>query len=165
MAGPVVSNTTPLSTLARVDALGWIPRRWGQVVVPQAVWRELGFLRDGAAQQRLNAAERDGWVRVSAVADAKAAERFLAVLDEGEAETLVLAAELGASLVWMDEAAGRKMAIGEGFKVTGTAGMVVWAKQQGLIPSVLPWLELLRNDGGLYLSDAFIRQVAEESGE
>ena len=53
MCGPVVSNTTPLSTLARVGYLHWIPQRWGHVMIPAAVWRVLGFLRDAAARERL----------------------------------------------------------------------------------------------------------------
>jgi predicted nucleic acid-binding protein len=53
MSGPVVSNTTPLSTLARVGCLGWIPKRRGRVTIPGAVWREFGFLRDTAALERL----------------------------------------------------------------------------------------------------------------
>ncbi len=38
MSGPVVSNTTPISTLARVDRLDWIPLRWDQVTILGAVW-------------------------------------------------------------------------------------------------------------------------------
>ena len=165
MAGPVVSNTTPLSTLARVDALEWIPMRWGCVAVPAAVWRELGFLRDEAALRRLHAARSHGWIQVVPVSDVAEVGRFLETLDEGEAETLVLAAELDAPLVWMDEAAGRKAALQESRKVTGTAGMVAWAKRHGHIPTVRPWLERLRTTGGLFLSDAFIDQVAADCGE
>lgn len=165
MVGLVVSNTTPLSTLARVDLLDWIPLRWGRVLVPNAVWLELGFLRDQAALRRLRAAESAGWIHVQPIFDQVAKERFLAVLDEGESEALVLATEIEASFVWMDEAAGRAQAIRLGLRVAGTAGMVVWAKRHGHIPAVRPWLEKLRTGGGLYLSDAFIQQLAEECGE
>jgi len=64
MSGPVVSNTTPLSTLARVDCLEWIPRRWGRVCIPQAVWEELERLRDSPALNRLRTAKTAGWIRV-----------------------------------------------------------------------------------------------------
>lgn len=165
MSGPVVSNTTPLSTLARVDCLGWIPKRWGRVIIPGAVWRELGFLRDAAALERLRRGEREGWILRVGLSDPGRVAGFLSHLDEGESETLALAEELEAPLVWMDEAAGRAIAIQHGLKVTGTAGMVKWAWQQGLIPAVRPMLERLRDAGGLYLSDAFIRQVTESCGE
>lgn len=165
MAGPVVSNTTPLSTLARVDCLEWIRIRWGRVLAPGAVWRELGFLRDAAALARLHDAEKRGWIHRMEVADPERITKFVAQLDEGEAETLALAEEVGARLVWMDEAAGRSVAIEFGLRVTGTAGMVKWAREQGLIPAVRPMLERLRDLGGLYLSDCFIRQVAEDCGE
>lgn len=162
MTGPVVSNTTPLSTLARVDCLHWIPQRWGHVIIPAAVWHELGFLRNLPALERLRQAKQSGWIREVRVADTHRVWEFLKQLDEGESETLVLAKELVASLVWMDEAAGREIAWHQGLQVTGTAGMVKWAWRQGLIPAIRPMLERLRDDGGLYLSDAFIDQVAAE---
>ncbi len=165
MTGPVVSNTTPLSTLSRVDCLGWISQRWGHVVIPTAVWTELGFLRDAAALDRLRQAKQSGWIRVAAVSATHRVREYLSRLDEGESETLVLAKELEASLVWMDEAAGRSIALDEGLRVTGTAGMVKWAWQQGLIPELRPMLERLRSEGGLYLSDAFIDQVVSDCGE
>jgi predicted nucleic acid-binding protein len=165
MSGPLVSNTTPLSTLARVDCLEWIPPRWGHVLIPPAVWKELQCLRDPAALNRLHQAMKNGWVRVVPVSAPERVSDFLDRLDEGESEVLVLADELGVPLVWMDEAAGRACAIEEGLRVTGTAGMVKWAWQQGLVPSVRPMLERLRTEGGLYLSDAFIDQVAGECGE
>ena len=165
MSGLVVSNTTPLSTLARVDRLDWIPLRWGHVTIPGAVWRELGALRDAAALGRLRDAERAGWIRRRQISNPQQVGDYLDRLDEGASETLVLAAELGASLVWMDEAAGRTVALQQNLRVTGTASMVKWAKQQGLIPAVRPMLEHLRDVGGLYLRDAFIRQVAEDCGE
>ena len=160
MVGPVVSNTTTLSTLARVDCLEWISRRWGQVSIPPAVWIELGCLRDEAALERLQRAESVGWIRLVAVSIPECTRRFLDQLDKGEAEALVLAKELNASVVWMDEAAGRAIALDEGLRVTGTAGMVKWAWQQGIVPDVRSMLERLRTEGGLYLSDAFISQVA-----
>lgn len=165
MSGPVVSNTTPLSTLARVDCLEWIPQRWGHVCIPRAVWKELECLRDSPALNRLRTARTAGWIRVMEVSQSLGVRDFLDRLDEGEAEALALAKELGAPLVWMDEAAGRAIALHEGLRVTGTAGMVKWAWQQEFIPQVRPMLERLRTEGGLYLSDAFIDQVAEGCGE
>ena len=165
MNAPVVSNTTPLSTLARVDCLEWIPQRWGEVSIPSAVWRELECLRDPSALSRLRHARKSGWIRVVPVSDPECVRNFLDRLDEGESEALVLAKELGVPLVWMDEAAGRNLALHEGLRVTGTAGMVKWAWQQGLVTAVRPMLERLRREGGLYLSDAFIDQVAGECGE
>jgi len=165
MSGPVVSNTTPLPTLARVDCMEWIPRGWGHVCIPRAVWKELECLRDSQALSRLRDAKNAGWIRVVEVSQSGDVRDFLERLDEGEAEALALAKEQGAPLVWMDEAAGRAIALQEGLRVTGTAGMVKWAWQQGILPQLRPMLERLRTEGGPYLSDAFIDQVAEGCGE
>ena len=37
----VVSDTSVVSTLALEDWLGWLKVRWGEVIVPAAVWEEL----------------------------------------------------------------------------------------------------------------------------
>jgi predicted nucleic acid-binding protein len=165
MSDAVVNNTTPLSTLARVDCLEWIPKRWGHVSIPYAVWRELECLRDPAALSRLRNAKKSGWIRLVPVSSTESVRGFLDRLDQGESEVLVLAKEIGIPLVWMDEAAGRAVALEVGLRVTGTAGMVKWAWQQGLVPTVRVMLERLRTEGGLFLSDGFIDQVAGDCGE
>ncbi|MFM7181588.1 MAG: hypothetical protein ACKO2G_09010 [Verrucomicrobiales bacterium] len=99
MANPVVSNTTPLSTLARVGCLEWIPQRWGHVCIPRAVWRELECLRDTSALERLRNAVTAGWIRMVGVSNPANVRGFLNRLDEGEAEALVLAKELRVPLV------------------------------------------------------------------
>lgn len=65
-------------------------------------------------------------------------------LDKGEAEAIVLATEIAADLIILDESLGRFHAKHIGLKVTGTIGMLLKAKELGYITEIKPLLLELR---------------------
>jgi predicted nucleic acid-binding protein len=76
----------------------------------------------------------------------------------------VLARELGADWVLMDEKKGRRKLTQMGLKKIGTAGILLKAKQVGLLPAVRPELEQLRQRGfsiSQSVIDAVLRQANE----
>ena len=64
----------------------------------------------------------------------------------------------------MDDRLGRAAVRRLGLAVTGTAGVVVQAKQENLITSVRELLEQIR-DRGYWLSDELIEAAAKLAGE
>jgi predicted HTH domain antitoxin len=60
----LVSNTSPISNLAIIGRLTLLRHRYGYVTVPEAVAGELRALSHVAAQERISAAFRDGWLLV-----------------------------------------------------------------------------------------------------
>jgi len=64
-------------------------------------------------------------------------------LDKGEAEVLVLAKELKANLVLVDEEKARKSAIIAGYEIMGLLGFLVLAKSLNLIGEVRPLIDEL----------------------
>ncbi len=99
----VVSNTTPLIGLASIQQFALLPALFGQIHIPQAVYDE-AFLA-GEVKHPIPAA---AWIKVVSVKDRLAVEVLLDELDLGEAETIVLARELNADWVLMDERKGRR---------------------------------------------------------
>lgn len=88
-----------------------------------------------------------------------------AELDTGEAEAIALMRQERADVILLDEKEARRVARRLGISVLGTVGLLIWARQQGLIPSLSEQLQTLQNDGGFRLSQklclAALRQVGE----
>ncbi|MCK4823723.1 DUF3368 domain-containing protein [bacterium] len=72
-------------------------------------------------------------------------------IEKGEAEAIVLAKELNAEIVLMDERIPREMPKNLGFKVAGTVGILIKAAKEGLL-DLRESLDDLRNKG-FWLSD------------
>ncbi len=85
-------------------------------------------------------------------------------IDAGEAEVFALAVEHDARLVILDENKGRQRAIKIGLKVKGTLGVLLEAKEEGLIVAIRPLLIQLRANG-IHLSESLINKVLQEAGE
>jgi uncharacterized protein len=86
-------------------------------------------------------------------------------LDPGEASVLRAASNLhGPRLLLIDDLPARAAAKSLGFAVTGTAGILVNAKQRGMLPHVRPVLEQLHANG-FRLSAELIKAVIVEAGE
>lgn len=142
----VVSDTSVLIHLARIERFGLLRRLYSTISVPAAVWREVveeGEGRPGAPETR--AAYEDGWVNVIPLEEESSMLFLLqGALDVGEAEALTLASKVGADRVLLDEAAARQKAERLGLEKTGTVGVLLRAKREGWIDQLRPELDRLR---------------------
>jgi predicted nucleic acid-binding protein len=64
----------------------------------------------------------------------------------------------------MDELKGRRYAQRLQMPLTGTLGLLLLAKERGLIPSLAPVLATLQ-DAGLYLGRELVARVLQLAGE
>ena len=89
---------------------------------------------------------------------------FTSVLHAGEVEVMILAGELQADLVILDDGLARRHAKYLNLNLTGTIGVLLKAKQENVIEQLRPVLgELLER--GFYLSDQVCAEVLELAGE
>src|SRR3989442_11830616 len=110
----VVSDTTPLNYLVLVGKQDILPLMFGQVIVPEAVMRELqSAAAPPEVRQWLNS--RPAWLETKQAA--MRPDTNLSHLDEGEREAIQLAKELKADLLMIDERAGRDEALKRGLPV------------------------------------------------
>ena len=103
------------------------------------------------------------WIKIEQIQDRKSISYFLD-LDKGEAEAIVLATESEADLILLDESLGRFHAKHAGLRVTGTIGILVKAKKQGLISELKPLILELK-DKGVWLSESLIERILELANE
>ena len=160
----VVSNTSPIVNLAGIHHLSLLSTFFDQIIIPDAVYDEI--VVKGAGQP--------GAVEV--VADPRFVRRSignpLAVqalsqrtgLDQGEAEVIVLAQELGASLVLLDERLARNVASLHGIPFRGVLGLLLDAKRGGVLTQVTPLLDQLIQFGFFIDAKTYhdVRQLAGE---
>lgn len=157
---PVVVNNTPLSALWSVNQLTLLRELYGEILIPRAVHDEFLATERPLRQEVL---EDSPWIKVAALEHPRQALVYIG-LDRGEAEVLALASERSARLVIIDERRGRRYAKRLGLPLTGTLGVLLAAKDAGLISYVKPLLtELVRK--GLFVEQELITKVLTLAGE
>lgn len=90
---------------------------------------------------------------------------LLKLLDAGESEAIVLAKELNADHLLIDETDGRKIAAQQGLHIIGTAGILLLAKKKNLIHELKPLLNQLTTTGGFWLHEKILTQILKDAGE
>jgi predicted nucleic acid-binding protein len=121
----VVSDASPIISLSRVARLDLLRDLFGMVLLPPAVAREIEAGNGGKAM--LGAAP---WLEVRAVLDLERVRSLEQSLDAGEASAIVLALEIGAHQLLMDERRGREVAKAAGLNVTGLVGVALMGKRR-----------------------------------
>lgn len=157
---PVVVNNTPLAALWSVNQLDLLRALYDDILIPQAVYDEFLATERPLRQEIL---EHSPWIKVASLEHPRQALVYIG-LDRGEAEVLALASERSARLVIINERRGRRYAKRLGLPLTGTLGVLLAAKDAGLISLVKPLLtELVRK--GLFVEQELITKVVTLAGE
>ncbi len=162
MTGRIVSNTGPLIALALIDRLDILQTLFQQVIIPDAVHREL--LEGGGSGHGLPSYKKANWIQVLSLSGTLD-PLLQTVLDLGEASVIQLARDQKADYVLIDERKGRKIARDIfGLKVIGTARILVEAKRKGILDNVGNTLNRLK-DSGYRLHDNIIHYALREAKE
>lgn len=129
--------------------------------MPQEVWRELVEHGRARPERELLVAFLTGRVRQ---VEAGMAAKFGRQVDPGEAAAVALASAHPGCLLLIDDAAGRRLAEGEGIRCVGVGGLLLRAKRGGWIRSLTADLAAL-SEHGYFLSDRVTRQLLAAAGE
>ena len=155
----IVSDTSPINNLAAIDHLHLLQQLYGTVLIPEAVYQELtdpDFPVAGAKE-----VQTFTWIQTRSVQDRTMVKALSSELDPGEAEAIVLALEMKAEQVLIDERRGRMIAARLNLHYTGILGILVEAKSQGLISTVKPLLDDLINKAGFWVAEPLYKSVLQ----
>lgn len=161
----VVSNTSPLSNLSIVGLLDLLRLRYGKVLVPEYVERELLALSHPLGLAHLRTAFHDGWVEVRRLPDRILAETHERRVDSGEAEAIALAELLNADKLIIDDKLGRELARERGLRAAGILGELLYAKSHGRVASVGEAMDQLQSAARFYIHQDLRAMILREAGE
>lgn len=134
----VVSDTSALSNLIQVQQLPILAALFKQIVIPQEVYKELCEI---TTQKQL--IDNQNWILVQLATNQTKITELKQNLDDGEAEAIALALEINSDYLLIDELKGRNMAERHGIKIVGLLGILIKAKQQGILTAIKPIMEQL----------------------
>lgn len=126
----VVSDTTPLISLLKIGRLDLLEKLFGNVLIPQAVYKELTV--DERFKLEAEQLKQKEFITIRSVKNPGSVSilKRATGLDQGESEAIVLTDEVKAELLLMDEAKGRTVSNKMGFRIMGTIGVLMAAYEE-----------------------------------
>lgn len=157
----VISDTSVLSALLQIDRLSLLCELFEEVIIPFTVFEELAELtRFGVSIQEIHDAN---WILIRPVSDLSVVESY--DLDAGEKAAIALALELNADYLLIDELQGRQVAQELMLTITGTLGLLIEAKREGIIPLVRPLMDELIHTARFWINNRLYQNVLRLAGE
>lgn len=158
-------DASPLIVMAKSGLIPVLNGVAEDVIIPQTVYAECTVEASLPGAQAVRAAAEAGHIhlRPDATGPGEGPGAELSGLDAGELAAIHLAAALQCPVL-IDERLGRQAARARGLTVIGSAGLLLAAKQRGLIPAVAPILSQWRQSG-YFLSVGMIEAVLKRAGE
>jgi predicted nucleic acid-binding protein len=156
----IVCDSSPLFALAICDELHLLEQMYDTVLIPEAIYNEV------SVSGKPNADKIQEWAhkKVARVKDDDFIQALAEMLDRGEAEAIALYKEKNADYLLIDERKGRKIAESYDVKIIGTLGLLLLAKQNGLLESVKPCLELLQQST-IRITPELYKMTLQRAGE
>jgi uncharacterized protein len=137
----VVSDTTAITSLLKIDRVNLLRETFGEIHIPEAVRDELLLYHKEISVD----------FQVHAITNRSDANLLRASIDLGESEAIVLAEELSAHALLIDDKDGRRLAEARGVRCIGLVGALLMAKEAGHIANVKDLLNDLELKANFYL--------------
>ncbi len=154
----VIADTGALISLIHLDKIDLIEKVFGDFFIAKAVWEELNDY-DNPDFDRSVLLKLE-----SKVAQINSKKYLLMGMDYGEAESVILYEELGADYLLIDNHKARTIAESLNVNCIGTLGLLIKAKQKGLIRNLKPLFEILIGKGR-YFSKKLLNDLLNKVDE
>src|SRR5512139_2093200 len=157
----VVSDTSPILSLALIGRLDLLRELYGTLTIPEAVRAEIVSTQQDGARE---VAQTD-WIITRPIEPDMVLKLLLREVDRGEAEAIGLAVQLNADVLLIDERKARHLAAYLELGVVGLLDVLQEAKQRQLITSVKPILDDLIARARFRLSHKLYQRTLFTAGE
>lgn len=151
----IVSDTSAITSLLQIGRLTILTSLYQDVIIPVEVANEL----------RRFHTDLPDFIQVLPVSDHARLGKLQTELDLGEAAAIALMLEGKGDLLLMDERRGRAVAAREGLAVVGVIGVLLEARQRGLIASLASVISELEQIAGFRISPRLKQRVLQAAGE
>jgi len=147
----IISNSSCIIVLENIDMLWILKELYDEILITEEVSTEFG-------KQEKN------WIKIKRVKNKNYVDILNNFVDLGEASTIALALEMKNYSMILDDYKARKLAKNLGLRFTGTLGVILKAKRQGIIPLVSEVTDRLKTKH-FHMSDQLINNVLKLAGE
>lgn len=147
----IITDTSCFITLEKIGAFEVLHKAFKNIVTTPEIQREYG-------------SELPDWIEIRPVQDLTLQEAFKESVDSGEASAIALAIETSNAILIIDDLKGRKLASRMALNFMGTLGMLVKAKEYGVIPQVKPYLDRIQMTD-FRLSPVLVSLILEKTNE
>ncbi|TGK64922.1 DUF3368 domain-containing protein [Leptospira kanakyensis] len=156
----IIADSSPLISLAIINKLHLLNKIFQEIIVPFSVYEEI------AQTDKKFSIILQEWTKpfIKKCNNIEAFKAYRLSLGKGESEAIVLSKEFKNSILLLDDKKARKVAKLENQKVIGTIGILISAKDKGLISEIKSSLMLLE-EHDIHLSKALIEKALEITGE
>lgn len=159
----VVSDTSPIINLARIGHLHLLPELFTEIVIPTAVFDEIAG--EGNNEPGSDEVKTASWVKILPAPAQPLLPKLLMDLDRGEAEAIVLAIDIKAEYVLMDETLGRQIAVTYHLQPLGLLGILILAKQKDLVGTVAPLMDRLQSEANFFIDRRLYQHIKSLANE
>lgn len=147
----IIADTSCLIALAKINSLQILQDLYGEIIITPTIATEYGD-------------QLPDWIIVKQAQPSPLIRMLLSTLDDGEVSAIILATQEQDVLVILDDLSARKAAKKLGLKITGTIGIIVKAKQHGIINSAKALLSLL-SATDFRIEDDLLEYALKAAGE
>jgi len=147
----IISDTSCLIILSNIGELDLLRKLYGKIYTTLDILIEFGETLPN-------------WIEIVTVKNKQSQQILELQIDKGESSAIAFALETDSCTVILDDYKARKIAEQLGIKYTGTLGIIIKAKLNGIIPSIKPYLQKIK-ETNFRLSAEIENQALKQAGE
>ena len=149
-----LSDSGPLIALSKINYLHILSEFFEEIIIPQAVWIEV--VEKGKERPGSKEVQDANWIIVNKVKNILGTEALKHEIGIGESETIILAKELNADIVLIDDRIAREIAKSMGLNVVGTLMIIYEAINRKIINEDFREIIKVMRKNNIWISDEIL---------